>query len=98
MLTHMRRLLLVVMAACSGCGPAAGQPDAVSADTIAALGRCPSPSGAGTPHKANITADETWTAEGSPHHVSSLRLEATVTVEACAIVQLEPGGDLNSCI
>ncbi|WP_437538921.1 hypothetical protein WME79_22725 [Sorangium sp. So ce726] len=50
---------------------------------------CPEPTGAGTVHDTLfIEADETWTAEASPHHVpSSIAIRgATVTVEACAVV------------
>jgi hypothetical protein len=61
-------------------------PRTVTPDDVVKRGDCPAPSGAGTPHTANITADETWTAAGSPHVVSSLRLDATVTIEPCAVV------------
>lgn len=61
----------------------------ITPDDVAKGGDCPATTGAGTAHTMNVTADETWTAAGSPHVVSSLRLEATVTLEACAVVLLK---------
>ncbi len=65
----------------SGAAGAAGSPNMQGS-------ACPEPTGAGTVHDGVIEADETWTAEGSPHHVpSSIAVRgATVTVEACAVV------------
>lgn len=60
--------------------------------------------GSGTLHEnGSITADETWTAAGSPHFVKyETRISATVTVEPCAVVKIndhetitiKPGGAL----
>jgi hypothetical protein len=67
------------------CGPRE-----VTAEQLLSRGDCPAvPSGAGTVHDQPITADETWTAAGSPHVLKSIRIEATVTIEACAVVRLE---------
>ncbi|HSC89322.1 MAG TPA: hypothetical protein VLC09_18695 [Polyangiaceae bacterium] len=55
---------------------------------------CAEPTGAGTVHDDYlIEADETWTAEDSPHYVTtSLSIRgATVTVEKCALVVLSEG-------
>ncbi len=52
------------------------------------LTACPdTSSGAGTEHAREITADETWSAAGSPHRVTfGIRVLATVTIEPCATV------------
>ncbi len=63
----------------------------ITPDEVVARGDCPAVTGAGTQHTANITADETWTAAASPHVVDTLRIEANVTIEACAIVVMKKG-------
>lgn len=78
-----------------GCNAGSSQPRTVTPDTIAARGDCAALTGAGTSHSTNITADETWTAAGSPHLVSSLRVEATLTLEPCAVVQLAKEAELT---
>lgn len=56
------------------------------------LAPCPAPTGAGTEHKNDITADETWTLAGSPHRITfNTRILATVRVEACATVLVDEG-------
>jgi hypothetical protein len=53
---------------------------------------CPTITGAGTVHVSGINAPETWTVVGSPHLVrSDTSVNAAVTIEACAVVQI--GGD-----
>lgn len=55
---------------------------------------CPPPSGAGTKHEGILDADETWTADASPHHVTTkLYVRATLTIEPCAVVQV--GADVE---
>jgi hypothetical protein len=57
-------------------------------------GDCESPTGAGTIHSDNITADEVWTQADGPHLVTSnIRIEngATLTIEECAVVLLSEG-------
>ncbi|HKO90305.1 MAG TPA: hypothetical protein VJU61_04085 [Polyangiaceae bacterium] len=52
-------------------------------------GDCPTPTGPGTMHSQNITGSETWTAAASPHYLtSSITVEGTLTLEACAQVLL----------
>ena len=52
---------------------------------------CPEPDGEGTTHDSDVD-DETWTAEDSPHKVTtSITIKGTVTVEACATVVLAEG-------
>lgn len=50
---------------------------------------CEAPAGAGTDVPTTITADETWTFEGSPYRVASTTyLTATLTLEPCVVVEL----------
>ncbi|MBC8073752.1 MAG: hypothetical protein IAG13_35860, partial [Deltaproteobacteria bacterium] len=61
----------------------------VTPELLAGRGSCPEPSGPGVDHTADITADETWAAADGPHRIpNSIAIEATVSVEACAIVLL----------
>lgn len=85
----MRSLLAVTaLSLVVACGP---QMRAITPDEVVARGNCPAMMmGAGTEHTMNVTADETWTAAASPHVVSTLRVEANVTIEACALVVLKP--------
>jgi len=59
---------------------------------------CPALTGAGTTHTTAISADETWTAAGSPHIVQSdiqIATGATLTLEPCAVVQIAGGHGLT---
>lgn len=60
---------------------------------VPAVEACPSATGSGTTHAGFIEANETWTAAGSPHIVtSSINIRgATVTVEPCATVYVNEG-------
>lgn len=72
-------LLFALLPACNADSPT--QPDG---------GACPAPMGP-TRHAGDITTDEVWTAEGSPHIVEddvSIREGATLTIEPCAEVQI----------
>jgi hypothetical protein len=79
----------------------AGTPDGFAPDTGTTAGDasasllepCPAPpTGAGTEHAKEITADETWTAAASPHRVTfGIRLLAKVTIEPCATVLVGDG-------
>lgn len=61
----------------------------VTPELLAGRGSCAEPTGAGTDHTGTITADETWTADASPHRIpSALDVLATVTIEPCAVVQI----------
>ncbi len=63
-----------------------------------APGSCPSPTSGPTFHGGSISSDELWTAEASPHVITS-RLDvvdgATLEIAPCAIVELAQGVDLN---
>jgi len=77
-MTRAPFISLLVLAACSATP---GPLDAGSA--------CPAPTGSGTSHSGDLTADETWSATGSPHVIASdMRVFATVTLEPCAQVLL----------
>ncbi len=84
--------LAAPLVACSSEPDPAALPDAAVAPADAPAG-CPAPSGAGTTHATWPAADETWTAEGSPHLVTSnLTIAAgiTLTIAPCARVELMP--------
>jgi hypothetical protein len=54
---------------------------------------CPAPKNGPTNHGADVTANETWTADGSPHTIPfdmTIRASATLTLEPCAVVQIAP--------
>lgn len=78
----MRAPILIVLAGVvAGCGAPMQSPDAGP--------KCTAPTGSGTPHSGDIAQDETWTAAGSPHLLSSdVRVFSTVTIEPCAEVRL----------
>jgi len=60
-------------------------------DAMVRGGDCGPPPAAVVEHRGEIVADQTWTA-GSVHRVTSnLRVLATLTLEACARVLVEPG-------
>lgn len=84
----MRKVFAASLLSLLACSPPMRN---ITPDEVVARADCPTAMmGAGTDHAANVTADETWTAAGSPHVVSSLRVEANVTIEACAVVVLKP--------
>lgn len=79
----------------SGCSePIPADPDAGTAipdGGATGLTVCVPATGAGTIHDKEIRTDETWTAAASPHRVTfGIRLLATVRVEACAVVLIDP--------
>ncbi|MFO0635872.1 MAG: hypothetical protein U0168_23785 [Nannocystaceae bacterium] len=73
-----------------------GRQPASSVGTVTDSGEipngCDAPTGPGTDVPNAITADETWTLEGSPYRVPvNVYLTASITMEACTVVQLAPG-------
>ena len=88
---------IVVVVACSDDPTPASTPPPSATTDLDGGGlpsTCTPPTGPGTTHDTTPTADETWTAAASPHIVSgSLSLPAgrTITVEPCAVVQMESG-------
>jgi hypothetical protein len=89
------------MSACGDSTPATTntpQPAGFSAAGAVDGGDCAQPTGAGTAHSSNITADEVWTAAGSPHRVTyGIRVDsrATLTLEECAVVELAKGVSID---
>jgi hypothetical protein len=52
---------------------------------------CPVTSGGPTSHSTNIFADETWTADKSPHVIAyDTTVTAKVTLEPCVVVRIAP--------
>ena len=87
----MRHLLAAALFSLLACSPPMRT---ITPDDVVARGDCPALTGMGTSHNATVTADETWTAAASPHVVSSLRVEATLTLEPCAVVVFKKGAEL----
>ncbi len=85
---HARHLVPLSVLLSLGCPPPMRT---ITPDDVVNRGDCPATMGAGTAHTMNVTADETWTAAASPHVVSALRVEATLTIEPCAVVLLKKG-------
>lgn len=74
----------------------AGTPDAASSDDAGPTG-CPAPTHGPTHHTGDITSDEVWTADGSPHLVDGdvpVRNGRKLTVEPCAEVRIAKGKHL----
>jgi len=60
--------------------------------------QCPAPTGGGTDHAGFPAADETWTAARGPHRITSdltISEGLTLTIEACAVVQLAKDVQIN---
>jgi hypothetical protein len=58
--------------------------------------KCVEPTGEGTTHGTSVTKNETWTAADSPHLVpDGTSIDATVTIEACAVVRIGAGKDVR---
>jgi hypothetical protein len=59
---------------------------------------CGTPNGTVVSHTSNITASETWAGDGTTHQVPGsiqIRAPATVTIQACAIVQIGASSDID---
>lgn len=81
-------------AACEDGGANVAPPASDGGDGADVPSACAPAAGPGTPHPSTISADETWTAEGSPHLVAAsttIAAGATLTLEPCAVVKVEAG-------
>ncbi len=88
----MKRLLILALLGLAACATTE-----VSTPVVAGQSVCAAHLGAGTTHNGDITADETWTAAGSPHLVAadkSITAGATLTLEPCAEVRMGAGTSL----
>jgi hypothetical protein len=94
-------LPLFVVAGCSSDPAVTSTPSpdgGAPSDGGAAAETCAPVTGTGTTHAANIEANETWTAAGSPHIVTdtiNVRNGATLTIEPCAEVRIAEGKSLE---
>lgn len=87
-------LLASIVLCPSGCGPETEGPPR-SDDPPSS---CPTPSHGPTRHRGPLLADETWRAIDGPHLVEGdvqVGGGATLTVEACAAVELSPGASID---
>lgn len=84
-------VVVVMVAACSD-GGAKHTPDAAKdapPDIAIDAPTCTAATGSGTTHASTIAAAETWTAAASPHIIpADLGIQAAVTIEPCAVVQI----------
>lgn len=78
----------------TGTDPTASDTEA---PTTGAPAECPAPTAGPTMHNGAIGMNEVWTAEGSPHIVTrfvSVPDGATLTIEPCAEVRMQPDAAL----
>jgi len=104
-MTIMPRAFLSLLLVVVGCGEASDTrdgglpPDGNVADGPAPdqMPGCQEPAGPGTEHNDPINASETWTAEDSPHVVTSSIWvhEGTLTIEPCAVVRIRKGCSIS---
>ncbi len=84
---------------CSSEPTAAPNDGGTDGSVVDASPQCRPRTGPGTTHTGTtITASETWTAAGSPHIVTFstiIEAAATLTIEPCAVVQIEGGYSLQ---
>lgn len=76
--------------------PSVPTPDAGT--VTPATAKCPTTTTGPTVHEGDIAADETWTAEASPHIVKgdvNVRDGKKLVISPCAVVQLEADANLN---
>jgi len=74
----------------AACDPATSTPPPSAA--------CPAPANGPTIHRGPIEASETWTADTGPHIVPqtiSVRAGATLNIEPCSVVQVDPGAGFD---
>ncbi|NOY94179.1 MAG: hypothetical protein GXP55_23610, partial [Deltaproteobacteria bacterium] len=105
---HVVAVMFIASFGLAGCGDdgtpptmdAGGGLDANPPDSaMDAPTACPTPSSGPSMHSGAIAADETWSADASPHIVmGSVRIEggATLTIEPCAVVRLASDGRLSA--
>lgn len=69
-----------------------GARDGGTAVNVGTTNDCPVVAGPGVEHRTNVTADETWKPSDGVHRISaSIAILATVTVEACTTITIDPG-------
>lgn len=67
-------------------------PGELDLDALLRGGDCEAPAGPGVEHRGDITEDQVWRAADGPHRIPfAVRFLATVTIEACARVELGAG-------
>lgn len=91
-----RPALLLLLTACAlpGCSSESDPTPADTPDSGVVDTGCPAPTGAAVTHQGTISAPETWSAS-SPHVVSSLDVNAPVTVEPCTVVSMSASANIQ---
>ena len=90
-------VLLVLPLACTTTSTNTNNPMPDGGVTPSAA-KCPTTTTGPTVHEGDIAADETWTAEASPHVVRgdvNVRDGKKLTIAPCAVVQVESNANLN---
>lgn len=89
-------VISVLYFACDSSSNSAGTTPAPNGDggtnDTPVQSECTAPTKGPTMHSDSIKADETWTADASPHIItfkSTVTNDATLTIEPCAVVQFE---------
>ncbi len=81
----------------AGCSPSPTTAPRDAGEDEIPVSICTAPTGAGTVHDEWPAQDETWTAEASPHVVTTnLTIERTLTLAPCAVVQMK--GDVGMLV
>lgn len=98
------RSVLIVALAAYACGsptvpdPPTPSPTPTPTPSPTMPASCAAPTGVGTDHSGSIGTSEAWTAASSPHRIATdvtVNAAATLTLEACTIVELAPGASLR---
>ncbi|NOK23207.1 hypothetical protein [Corallococcus carmarthensis] len=91
-----RPALLLLLTACTlpGCSSESDPTPNDTPDSGVVDTGCPVPTGAAVTHQGTLSSPETWSAS-SPHVVSSLDVNAAVTVEPCTVVSVSAAANIQ---
>ncbi len=89
---------VAILAACTTTSTSEPAPAPGVDAGVTPSGACPTSTTGPTIHEGDLAADETWTAEASPHIVRGdvhVREGRKLTIAPCAVVQLESASNLD---